>query len=230
MKIFNVHNVLAPLAIAALCASVLACGEAGRHGSASRSSSSSGIGPAQGSISGDYDRDDDFKKALNNDGDNDDSTQRKDRDNDSDNMSDSYYDIDDNTVRKYGHAADASDRRTVAALVKRYFAAAAREDGVTACSMIVPVFANSVPETLGQAAGPLYSRGNTCAVVLSKLFYHFHRQLAAHAAELEVTGVRVDGAKGIAVLGFRTLPGRLLHVAREGTVWKIDALLDLELP
>ena len=53
---------------------------------------------------------------------------------------------------------------------------------------------------------------------------------AAHAAELQVTGVRVDHASGVAVLGFKTLPGRQLRVAREGKVWKVDGLLDLELP
>lgn len=189
------------------------------------------LAPASSSITGDYDGDDDHANKLNyNDADNDDSTKRKDRDNDSDNAGNSYYDSDDATVRGYGRAANGRDRRTIAALVSRYFAAAAREDGATACSMIVKVYANSVPEDLGRPPGPPYSRGGTCAAVLSKLFYHYHRQLAAHAAQLEVTSVRTGQGRAVAVLGFKTLPGRALWVAREGSVWKVDALLDLELP
>jgi len=235
MKIFSIRILLVLQIIAALCLFVTACGGSSASqsnsvaGSRGFTATSSNIGPSQ-SISGDYDSDDDYNDKLHGDADNDDSTKPKDRDNDSDNTSNSYYDKDDNVVLHYGHATNAQDRRTITALVKRYFAAAARQDGASACSMIASSLANSVAETLGGKAGPAYSRGNTCAAVMSKLFYHYHRQLAAHESQLEVTAVRLDGPKGIAVLGFKTLPGRQLHVARENAVWKIDALLDLELP
>jgi hypothetical protein len=65
---------------------------------------------------------------------------------------------------------------------------------------------------------------------MSKVFAHYHRELSAHAAELQIAAVRVEGEKGVAVLAFKTLPGRELHVAREAGVWRVDGLLDLELP
>jgi hypothetical protein len=223
-------------AIATLCLLIVGCGGSDRGGnSAAQSSSAQGTtSPSANpepsdSITGDYDGDDDHKGNSYDDADNDD-MKPTDRDNDSDNKSGSYYDTDDNSVRDYGHAADAADRRTITTLVKHYFAAAASENGASACSMIVSIMAKAASENLGGSAGPVYARGNTCAVVLSKLFYHYHRQLAAHDAELKVTGVRVDHAKGIAVLGYETLPGRQLHVLREGNTWKVDAFLDLELP
>lgn len=236
------HCALVLLAVA-FCAFLTACGGAGRGtglasktsstvlaGQADAQTSTAGTGLALGEISGDYDTDDDYRHKPSNDGDNDDLRTRKDRDNDADNRSKSYYDKDDHSVLGFGHAARAADRSAIAALVRRYFAVAAAADGVAACSMIVPSFAKSVPEDLGQSPGPPYSRGKTCAVVMSKTFEHYHRQLAAHAASLEVSRVRVEGSMGLAVLAFKGLPGRQIQVAREGGVWMMDALLDRELP
>jgi hypothetical protein len=178
---------------------------------------------------GDYDGDD-YSPGRYNEADNDDSSAPKDRDNDSDNKSGSYYDPDDNTIRHFGHAAGAADARAVTALVKSYFAVAASENGGAACSMIVPSLARSVPESVGQPPGPAYYRGTTCAAVLSKVFKRNQSQLSAYSAQLAVTGVRVDRGSGVAVLGFKTLPGRDIPVARVSGRWTIDALLDDELP
>jgi hypothetical protein len=188
------------------------------------------MGPASSNITGDYDGDDDYNNQRSSDGDNDDSTKPKDRDNDSDSSGKSYFDSDDSSVRGFGHAASSVDSKTIASLVKRYFAAATTGDGVAACSMFVSSIARSVPEDLGGPAGPLYARGSTCAAVMSKAFEHYHRQIAAHAATLEIADIRVKRGGGVAVLAFKKLPGREIHVAREGGGWKIEALLDRELP
>jgi hypothetical protein len=224
------------LATVALCLCVASCGGASRGvGPASRSTpgaaaNAAGMGgPASNSITGDYDGDDDYSNQRSNDGDNDDSTKPKDRDNDSDSAGKSYFDSDDSSVRGFGHAAGFAERKTIASLVKRYFVLANAGDGATACSMIVSSIARSVPEDLGGPAGPLYARGTTCAVVLSKAFEHYHRQIAAHAATLEIADIRVKRGAGVAVLAFKKLPGREIHVAREGGVWKIEAILDAEL-
>jgi hypothetical protein len=231
MRLIAAHNKLVLPVVVALCLCVAACGAAS-HGAGSTSrSASAAVGPSP-SITGDYDGDDDYGAKLQSDGDNDDSTMPKDRDNDNvgDDSGNSYFDADDEVVRLSGHVASAVDRTAITRLVKRYFAVANAEDGMTACSMIVSSFAKSVPETLGRPPGPPYARGTTCAAVMSKVFAHYHRQLAAHATTLEVNGVRVDRGIGVAVLAFRTLPGRQIRVAREGGVWRMDALLDLELP
>jgi hypothetical protein len=234
MKRSNSHKAPALPTIVVLCICLSACGGSS-HGAGSPSRSSSAIAspsavPTSPSITGDYDGDDEKASKHSSDGDNDDSTP-KDRDNDSDNSSGSYFDGDDKSVRGLGHAASAADGKTIERLVKRYFAVAVAEDGKTACSMISSGIAKSIPETLGGGAGPLYARGaTTCAAVMSKTFAHYHRQLAAHAPTLEVSAVRVDGNDGLAVLAFKALPGRQLRVARDGGVWRVGALLDLELP
>lgn len=240
MTEFDFHKVLALPMIVSLCLCVSACGGTSKgarsatDGSlstavpSSTTATNSSAAPTWSNITGDYDPDDHNKQAG--DGDNDDNNKPKDRDGDSDNGSNSYYDGDDNAVRRFGHAASAVDTEAVTTVVKRYFGAAAAEDGATACPMIVSSLAEAVPEDLGRPPGPPYASGKTCAEVLSKVFKYNHRQLAAYAARLEVTGVRLDRNHGVAVLGFRTLPGRLIHVVRESGVWKINTLLDSELP
>lgn len=178
---------------------------------------------------GDYDGDD-YSPGRYKEADNDDSGAPKDRDNDSDNKSGSYYDSDDAPVRELGRPAGTAERRAVTTRVEEYFAAAATENGAVGCSLILPSLARAVPQNVGQPPGPPYYRGTTCAMVLTKVFKRNHRQMAAYAAQLTVTGVRLSRESSVAVLGFRSLPGRYIPVERKSGRWWIDALLDDELP
>jgi hypothetical protein len=226
MTRFN-HPKAVALAVSALFGfGAAACGSADK---VNRSTLSTTPVSSLGSLTGDYDNDD-YTVAHSGDGDSDDNHRPKDRDNDIDNKSGSYYDADDNVVRRYGHAADAIDEHAITALVKRYFATAVAHDGAAGCSMILSTVARSIPEDIGRPPGPPYLRGNTCAAVVSKVFNVNHKQLGAYAAALRITGVRVDHDHGVAVLGFRMLPGREIRVERQGGAWKIEGLLDRELP
>jgi hypothetical protein len=134
-----------------------------------------------------------------------------------------YHDGDDTSVLTYGHAAGAAEARAVAAVVKRYYAAAAVGDGATACSMILPTLAKAIPEDYARPTGPVYLRGGkTCRAVMSRLFKHFHDKLAG---AIEVTGVRVEGNLALALLGSRTRPASEMSVERIGGAWKIALLL-----
>jgi hypothetical protein len=148
-------------------------------------------------------------------------------DNDYKKESKGYRDSDDSSVVAYGHATNPADWRAIAALVKRYYAAAAADDGATGCSLIYSTFAKAVPEDYGQGAGPAYSRGTTCPVVMSKTFEHFHSQLAGPVI---VTSVRVSGLEGRALLGSHTMVARYIRVKREHGTWKINQLIGESLP
>jgi len=226
----NVHKTLALLAAAVLCG-LTACGDKTKSpGSTSPVSSNASTIPVSGHLIGDYDNDDGTESHYG-DADNDDTGGPiRDRDNDEDNSSGSYYDADDKAVRDLGRAADAIDRRAIVATVKRYYQAVEAEDGANGCSMIASNIADAVPEGLGGSSGPADVRGDTCAVVMSKFYKANHQQLGAYAAKLEVTGVRLTGVRGVAILGFRTLPGRQIAVTREDGVWKINGVIDTELP
>ena len=138
-----------------------------------------------------------------------------------------YYDADDALVRNYGHAPSASDARELTALVRRYFVAAAKSDGATACSLMEPASALSIPEDYGKPPGPLYSRGKTCAVVMSRLFEHAHAELREPVV---VTGVRVKGSEGVVSVGSRRMIARDLTLRREHGAWLVTGLLGLSLP
>jgi hypothetical protein len=136
----------------------------------------------------------------------------------------------DSTV-DFGHAADASDTRAITALIKRYYAAAYTENGANACKMLYSTLEEAVPEDYGESPpGQPYMRGSTCAAVLTLLFKHVHPQLTIEHPKLEVAHVRLVEHHGIVVLRFGALPERVISVSREGHTWRVDALLDSEVP
>jgi hypothetical protein len=130
----------------------------------------------------------------------------------------------DNGISTYGHEASAADRRTITALVKRYYKAAAEDDGATACSLIYSILAEAVPEDYGQPPGPPALRGKTCAVVMSKLFKRIPGQPSSVLSATEVTGVRVAGRRGFAQLHSSAMPTGEIAVERELGRWKIGSL------
>jgi hypothetical protein len=145
-------------------------------------------------------------------------------------------DITNHRAVEFGQDASASDRRAVTALIKRYYAIALAGDGTKACSMLYSPIAESVVNDYasppGQPAGPPYMHGaRTCPDAMRLLFEHFHRQLAVETPRLKVTRVRLEEHHGVAILNFGpSLPEREIAIGREGRIWKMQALLDGELP
>lgn len=143
---------------------------------------------------------------------------KRDRDNDLD------HGDDDGKFLNYGHAAYAAEARALTALVKRYYAAAAASDGAAACSMLYPFIAESVVEGYGHTRA---LRGDTCAVVMSKLFAQQHKLLTGKSTTLKMYAIRVNGARALTVLRFAVLPEvRIITERREGSTWKMLNLLD----
>ena len=133
---------------------------------------------------------------------------------------------DDRVVFEYGHAPTQAEAQTITAFVKRYYAAAAAADGRKACPMIYSIVAEAATEEYGRAPDPAALHGKTCAVVISKLFKE-HHELRAEVPTLNVTAVRVEGAKALVVMSFGTTPEpRIIALHREGHAWKVQDLLD----
>jgi hypothetical protein len=230
----KMRSLFALLAVGLLSVGVAACGDASKSTvSTSRVTSSdttvAGATPTgatattRASFRGDEDDDDSPRTATPGDS-------SKDNDSDFDNdyeQEKGYRDRDDGSVVAYGHKANSTDKRAITALAKRYYRAAAAEDGATACTLIYSTFAESIPEDYGQGPGPPYARGKTCAVVMSKVFEHFHNQLSG---SFFVTGVRVNGHQGRVLLGSSTQPASFIRVKREHDVWKIYQLIGEPLP
>ncbi len=153
---------------------------------------------------------------------------KRDGDGDTDNPGNSYYDNDDAEILAYGETANTKDRRQVAALVKRYYAVAVAGDGADGCSLTYSLVDESTVEDYDQSHPS--QRGKSCAEVMSKLFEQDHAQLIAGYAKFHVTGVRVGGNRGYALLGVGARPERYLLIHRESGAWKIEALVESTLP
>jgi hypothetical protein len=226
------------LAVALLSIGTAACGDAGRRAHpVSQASSRVVTGaaasiPSGGAVTQRYLNDGDNDPSSDNDEDDlNGKTIDEDHDGPEDHVNpenDRYHDGDDGSVVAYGRSASAVEERVIAALVERYHAVAVAGAGAVACSLIAPSVAGAIPEDYGRAPGPTYLRGGkTCSAVMSLLFKHAHGQLAG---AVEVTGVRVEGDRAIALLGSGTMPAGDIIVRREHGAWKIDGLIEGPLP
>lgn len=143
--------------------------------------------------------------------------------------SDNYAGEPDNERELFGHPASAADARAVAVVVKRYFAAAARDDGALGCTLLYSPSAESIAQTLGGPGGSPGLQGSTCAVVMTKLFAREHRRF--RAAAVKVTAVRVSFSRGAVQFRFgddRATLYTLVH--RERDAWKMYDLLYIKHP
>ncbi|MGC2374844.1 MAG: hypothetical protein WA484_13305 [Solirubrobacteraceae bacterium] len=121
----------------------------------------------------------------------------------------------------YGKQAGPADTRTIAALVKSYYAAAAAGDSAKACTLLDASLYASVAEGQSPSAG-----AGGCAATLAPILAREHAQLTADdVSTMVVTSVHVSGNVGVAAVGFRKTPENAMLVKREGNVWKVDVLI-----
>lgn len=138
-------------------------------------------------------------------------------------------DSDDAPIRAFGSTADAAKRAAVASLVRDYYDAAAKSDGAAACTVLYSDLAHEMAVNNSRPSTPGYLRGNTCAVVMTKLFRHNLSQMRRFDASASVTSVRVRGDRGFAIVHYEGLPDREFNLRREGKAWKLDSAIDREL-
>jgi hypothetical protein len=149
-------------------------------------------------------------------------------DEDHDGRGGGYYDGDDGEVKDFGHAAATADANAIASLVKRYYAAAAAGNATSACALTYYLDRETLPEHYGEPPTPRWLLGaKTCKTLLARVLSHFHDELAV---PVTVTAVRVNGDRGDALVGFKTLPAGYVAVRRGGSSWKVDGLLATSLP
>jgi hypothetical protein len=209
--VWSIRRLLAPVVTALLAAGLSACAGAGGSPNASHpandlAKTAAELRPAPLDTTVDADRDNDLGA--------------------------SHDDTNHRLALHFGRPASPSDRRSITALVKRYYRAAAADDGRKGCSMLYFSLAEAAPEDDSREPGtPAYTQhANTCTEVLDDLFRHFHAQLTAELPQLKVTRVRVEGPNAFAFLSFGALPERRISTIREARVWKMSQELDEELP
>lgn len=136
-------------------------------------------------------------------------------------------DPDDATLFDYGQRASVAEAGAAEAVLKRYYAAAAADDGARVCSLLYSPVAETVVEDYGEPPGPVATRGDTCAEVMTKVYHGQRRLMADHGRALRVTQLRIRGNQGIALLHVGRGPERYIYVRREFGVWKVKVFGDI---
>jgi hypothetical protein len=131
----------------------------------------------------------------------------------------------------FGREMSATERPAVVALIKRYYAAAAADDGALACPLLDPTLATGLGERQSQGQGQGHaaqSHGGGCAAAVSALFNQQHTQLMAdEVATMSVIDVHVQGNEGIVTVAFRNALSGRIPIRRQGRAWKLGGLFDI---
>jgi hypothetical protein len=128
-------------------------------------------------------------------------------------------------ISTFGHEATGTEKQAITALVKRFYAAAAADDGAKGCSLIYSILEEAVAEDYGKPPGPPALKGKTCAVVMSKLFKRVPGQPSAVLAKTQVISVRVKGREGFVLLHSSGMPIGEVSIQRERGTWKLDEII-----
>lgn len=126
----------------------------------------------------------------------------------------------------FGHPASSADTRAITAVTRTFYSAAAKDSGTVLCSLLYSLLEETVAEDFGHEPGPVALRGNSCAVVMTKLYRQDHRRHVAEFAKLRVTSARISYHQALALLSFgESKPSSYIALKRERSIWKINALV-----
>jgi hypothetical protein len=142
---------------------------------------------------------------------------KADGDGDGDNNDDEY------DIRRYGHAANAADRRAIATVIERYHAATAAEDGSKACPLLTAALAKAM-------AGQASSEGvasRACEEAVTKLLTQLAGHSDANLPTIDVTLVRVRRGEARAMVRLPSGEERYVPLTRQADAWKVAALFDI---
>jgi hypothetical protein len=140
-------------------------------------------------------------------------------------------DPDDVKTRTFGHRANGLEAHAAEEIVTRYYAAAATEDGATACRLMDSRLAKSrdyakvVPPEYAPSPGSSIFRGKACKEIASLVFEPAHQQLVADAETVKLAELRVAKANALAILLYTTDPESEIPLKFEHGKWKVDAFL-----
>jgi hypothetical protein len=127
-------------------------------------------------------------------------------------------------ILSFGHTAGAADQRSVRTAVERYYRTAAAEDGAKGCALLTSGLAAHV---VGEYGRTPYLHGESCSVVLSRLFERRHAELVTDSHTIEVLPARERGDLVVALLSWAGISreGQIVLLRERGR-WMLDGLID----
>jgi hypothetical protein len=129
------------------------------------------------------------------------------------------------SIRTYGTQADEDTEAAIEMAVKDFYAAKAAGDGAGTCTLLARDARKALVQTISQS-GQLKGKG--CSAIVSRLLEQQKPQL--RVGKVEVTGARVEGDRGLALLEIEATPEEVIPVRREGGSWKVGAMAGSEIP
>jgi hypothetical protein len=126
------------------------------------------------------------------------------------------------TITHFGSAAASGDQAAVTKLVKSYYAALAADRGGAACALLGARIRSAIEHSIGRT--PL-AHGHGCEGVVTIVFRHHPGQKSTVSQSVTVTGVRVSGDRGYALISTPQRPSEEIRIEREHGAWKVGALI-----
>ena len=131
------------------------------------------------------------------------------------------------SVRSYGTKADAAAETAIATAVKDFYAAKSAGDGAQVCTLLASATRKALVETL---AGSGEGKGEACSSIVAPLLADQEPGYRDRIAGVQVTGVRVRGDSGLALIKVKATPEDVIPVRRENGSWKVAALAGSQVP
>jgi hypothetical protein len=128
----------------------------------------------------------------------------------------------------FGYPATPQDVRDATALIRRYYAAAAADDGAMACSLTNRAVVKEIAQPEVRIKGGRTMPRLSCAEALARNFRPIVKELVYKRDALAVVRVRVLDNTGLAILHFGATI-RDITLYREHGRWKIQSMLDTAL-
>ena len=129
--------------------------------------------------------------------------------------------------RTYGGQADEAAKSDIAAAVKDFYAAKAAGDAARACALLAGVTREALVETMARSSAV---KGKDCAAIVGRLLTGQEPGYRERIKGVEVTGARVSGDRGLALIDIEAIPEEVIPVRRESGSWRVAAIAGSEIP
>jgi hypothetical protein len=125
------------------------------------------------------------------------------------------------SIENYGSEADADTKAAIARAVQDFYVARSTGDVAQACTLLSRAIRQELVQRLGE---PGQAGDRQCPAALAQLLRNTPARYRARLKQAEVTGARVKGDRGFALIDITAVPEHFIPVERENGAWKVAAV------
>ncbi len=131
------------------------------------------------------------------------------------------------SIESFGEEASPGDRAAMTKVVQEFLRARAESDWAKACSLIAAPMVENLRKLVSQSP-QLKNRG--CPELVKAVIATIPAKTIAAGKRIRVTGARIEGDHGFVLYRDARGTSSAFPVAREGSIWKVGALVGPSLP